>query len=289
MAFFMIDRSEKSNLIGSNQEKFKLDSIMHSAILIIYFSIFIVVVSKGQSLSKNHFNIVFYGDDTVWNYLKHLCYDFNDKKVAILLLENFIFENEFKYDEGINHQRIVFNYLVDSNCQFDYILKANKTTIENTINEPEPFQYRNILLIFDFLPNEFKKLNFIVFEELLITMNAIYMQCSKCLPFIAIFKQSIKILNEWMIDVVPMLDKRFQCTLVSDSIKQQKVLHLRPIVDGCRLYNGMFEPKTQADFQRLKVSFKKCNLNKTTINVVINDVCSFLNSFHLNLFILFSS
>nr|XP_027200936.1 uncharacterized protein LOC113794968 [Dermatophagoides pteronyssinus] len=80
------------------------------------------------------------------------------------------------------------------------------------------------------------------------------------------------------------MDHRFRCSLVSttnnnnnnnDSNTMMNVMHLRPTIDGCNQYDGIFWPKSLNDFQRLNISPLKCNLNQTDIQIVLNNFTPF--------------
>lgn len=230
-------------------------------------------------LSKNHFNITFYGDNNFWQYLEMLCNNIEEKKVLILLVEDFQFTQEIFFDKKqfnpLTYQRFVFNYLDEYDCPFEFMTMPTLDDIQFKAYQLSRFNYRNLLIIFDFLPKYYRKLNSTLFQELMLSFNDIYLDCDNCLPLISLFRQPVQILNKWIVNIEPKLNRRFQCSLVSGT-DSQKVIHFRPIVDGCLLYDGVYFPNKLSDFNRMKISFKKCNLNQTYVNVAINDVFNFI-------------
>lgn len=253
-----------------------LSSSMFEALIII---LTLLPTQFAWCLSKNHFNITFYGDNNLWQYLEMLCNNIEEKKVTIILIENFNFSNENfedkKLTNPVTYQRFVFNYLDEFSCPFEFMTRSTIDDIQFKVYELSHFNYQNLLLIFDFLPKYYRKLNAKSFQELMVSLNDIYLDCDNCLPLISLFRQSVQTLNKWIVNIEPMLNQRFQCSLIS-GIHSQKVIHFRPIVDGCLLYDGVYFPNKSSDYDRMKISYKKCNFNQTYVNVAINDVIQIL-------------
>lgn len=226
----------------------------------------------------NRFDLNYYGDKEFWNFFQDLCdNDFYRKKVAILLIEHFgpSTDNE-------HYQHYVYQVLDECNCPFDLLTYSNETDIINRIDHNPNYEFRNVLIVIDLM--SFNSLTLDEFKEFLMTIDSVYIYCGTCLPILAIFEQSIQTLNQWLSESYPILDKRFRCSLISGTLDKPNAVHLRPIVDSCHLLPGVYLPNTTFDFNRMKFSFKKCNLNSSYITIVVNDVCPLMTCYQKSKF-----
>lgn len=260
-------------------------------IMITFLLLFLLIINVNVNFCLPSNNVQpFSGDSNLWNYLQKFKYfSSSSQKTTIILIENL---------HSLRSTLIIRKHLYEMDCPFD--LYSNITIQELSSNlsyrkKPEN-RYRNVLVIFDIslihskdeddnLDNNelWSKFNF-----LMQSLQIIYLKCLTCMPFLfIIFTQShghhekfTNILNRLLIRLLPSTDKRFRITTVvvtnsngTDITTTTTAIHLRPIFDGCRLFNGVFMPRTRPDFEKMNISSSwKCDLNQTMLSAAINNV-----------------
>lgn len=237
--------------------------LMHSLFWMLLFFYYIPI----QQCLLNRFDLNYYGDKEFWNFFQDLCdKDFSRKKATILLVEHL--RPSATNNENIQHY--VHKLFEENNCPFDLLTYFNETAIINKIDKDFNYKFRNVLIVIDFM--SFPSLTLDEFKKFLISISSVYVYCGTCMPIMAIFEQSIQTLNQWLTETKFILDNRFRGSLISGTMKRPNVVHFRPILDSCHQFSGVYLPNTTNDFERMKFSFKKCNLNATYLTIVVNDV-----------------
>ena len=275
----------------------------HQIILYSMFMIIIIIIvnqksfhTYGQHLDK------FIGEQTIWEYLRDLCQqqqqeNDSNTNIVFFVMENFhVFPQNFhnnhsnfnsSFASSMNDWRssssLISNFFDLHHCRYELFDNNHdtKTIMAEMKIRNKHSKYSNGLLLFNMV-TLLDRLNRNSFETLLKSMEKISTNCINCFPLIGIFSQSIHIdLTTWFSqDLLNKLNRNFCCTLVSTStnygdIQRQQVIHLRPLLDGCRLYDGVYSPQTKLDFDRMKAPFHQCNLNKSLIKIAVNNVNTF--------------
>lgn len=166
-----------------------------------------------------------------------------------------------------------------SNQYFTKYRHCFALTIETQTNS------KHIHLLANNFNFKFKHLQIIIFQpemlaNIILEMNQMYFNLTSLRQMIVLLPMPISKTKINLIQAtLPKTEPDFKLTIVSINSKQ--VIHIRPILYGCYQNSGMYLPKTQADFQALSLSYRKCTLPKVTLNVSVNDVlsiCSLLRS-----------
>src|SRR5690606_1183331 len=111
--------------------------------------------------------------------------------------------------------------------------------------------------------------------------NQLYTRCERCLPPIGLLdstRWSVHRLFHWSRQILPRLDPQFRIVLVARLDRVNAALHIRPMIDGCYLMDGVFIPRTSSDYDRLRVPPHRCSLYGITLNVAANKVFIFVSS-----------
>ncbi len=108
--------------------------------------------------------------------------------------------------------------------------------------------------------------------QTLTALNWLYIACSRCLPFMLLLPPNAQSNSLKSALSSAQLNSTFPLRAVVTFLKSKhpQTFHLNPVLDGCAQTSGLFEPKTSADFSRLKPT-KKCNLNNTQLTVSVNE------------------
>lgn len=224
-------------------------------------------------------NPKFIGDKSFGRYLHDSCQAIHDgKNFHLNLIENFQFSNTTSWMEP---KSLVREFLNQINCPFKHFTNINSKDLSIKLyNQTKLIGYYGFLCIFDLL-HQSNDLNHNEFIELIMSLERVYVRCIDCYPLIIlIHPKLLQQLIEWLIDSFRLFDQKFRCIfVVSDYIlnddydkNHQKVIHVRPILDGCHIFNNVYYPRNENDFNRMKISYQKCNLNQTIIRVAVNDV-----------------
>ena len=205
------------------------------------------------------------GDIDFWSYLDHLCKKLKSisyPKTVLVLMD--AFQQSF-VDKQNQTSKLLYNKMLDFNCPFELIQNVS-------VVHDRRFHFKNVLIFID-LTFVFG-LREMPFKQFLSSIDQFYRQCFNCSPITAVFNISSSKLYNLSNQVLPNVNKDFRSVLVSTTTNRTKgsVVHIRPIINGCHLYPGVLVPKTQKHFDQLKVSYTSCNLNFSTLNVIINKV-----------------
>ena len=103
-------------------------------------------------------------------------------------------------------------------------------------------------------------------------LNWLYIACSRCLPFLLLFPPNTQPNSLKNALFSAQLNSTFPLRAVVTFLnsKHSQTFHLNPVLDGCAQTSGLFEPKTEHDFHRLKTT-TKCHLNNTQLTVSVNE------------------
>ena len=284
---FVVEIFQYQINVETNGTTMMICNQIFNIILIIMFKIIINQNSIHSLGYKENFN-TFIGDQTIWNYLIDLCQqNENNKTISIIVIENFHYypvdqQNDLSSSSSLmsdwRSSGLVSNFLQHHHCKYELFNNYDAKTLLSTIKiRNKQLSFNNWLLIFNMISSD--QLNMTMFEYLLESMGKIYVNCTNCLPLIGIFSQSIHDLTGWFSEnSIKKLNQKLRLTLISNNdddhpnYNNQIVIHFRPVLDGCKLYDGIYLPKTKFDFDRMKISYKQCNLNKSLIKIAINDV-----------------
>lgn len=236
------------------------------SILLSSSSLFMMIIAVDCILSSTEFNR-FYGDQNIESYLTNMCRNFETKKLYIVLVDNH--NHSIDIDNNNSEFLNLRNFFINKNCPYDYFdsLELAQSII---ISEPK-YRYRNVLILINSFQLSPTQIHLNIRELFELSQN-LYLNCANCVPIIFLFHYDIHSLYNWLSEAILWLNQRFSCTIVSRFADSEKVLHLRPVIKGCLELNEIYWPKSQQDFDQLRISPLQCDLNQTIINIVINDV-----------------
>ena len=210
-------------------------------------------------------DVIYYGDVDFWTYLDQLCVKLKSipyPKTVLVLIE--AFQNSFENKQN-QSRNFLFDKLIDFNCPFELLQDAY--LVHNG-----KFRLNDVVIFVDL--TFVSVVNEIHFKQYLSSLNQFYLQCLHCSMVTSVFNVSTSRLYDLSKQMMPNVNKDFRSVLVSTTTNRTKgsVVHIRPIIHGCLLYQGVLVPKTQNQFDQLKTPYEMCNLNSSTMNVAINHV-----------------
>ena len=244
--------------------------------LLLFVSSIITILTAQKSLSQSLlFPQPYYGDLEIKEHLKMLCSQ-SERKAKIYVVDNFIFKGLSQLNitrKSYDEPSPFHTFLRRLNCRHTHLphIHLNKLIEKYKLkNNIFYFQHRQIrLFVFDFSPYYLFDQQ-IKFDSVLKNLEKFYLSCLSCLPLVALFDDGISF--ETLLKSVQRsnyhLDSQFRATLVVSNFPQ--VLHIHPVLDGCYSYPGLFVPKNYQDFEKLKTPFDECNLNGSTLKVLVN-------------------
>lgn len=214
----------------------------------------------------------FYGDLPLKTHLTQFC---SSKDNLVLLLDNPLLPNDatpLTKPQKLSNKMLII-HLSSINCKYLHIQNASFSDTIYSLSQKRQLKYKlpKTQLIIDFrhrkgapkhLENIYKNLQFL------------YRKCLSFAPFILLFNEPIDKLGKQTNRFVKELNNNFQLVILSDELSTDSwtVLHLNPIMNGCLQFPGIFAPKNDDDFGKLKISFKNCDLAGSVINVSVNEV-----------------
>ena len=133
------------------------------------------------------------------------------------------------------------------------------------------FQYKKLLVVFDFTNYRNDEIDQKMFENIFKILDEIYFKCLNCRRFISLFNwETSSTDNDEPRSLIEKSFEKsrnnFQITIINCN---RFVIHVRPNINGCLTLSGLFEPKTQIDFNQLEME-NGCNLNNTILRVTLN-------------------
>lgn len=230
---------------------------MHLSSFILINSIFVLSV-------YNHAIPNYHGDTSIYEYLKSFCQNtakFNSILILISLSTN---KTKLQYKFLEND---VFSFLEQNNCSFIYY--QNFETVKLTLLiRKQQWRYKKLLFLFDFTNSSLSKESFV---SMLTLLDNFYHLCSNCLPLLSTFDLTVHQLTQFSESVLPALKRDFRIVLISNSktdlLTRKTVVHLNPLLYGCKLEQRIFVPQLTEHFDQLKMSVEQCNLKSSFINV----------------------
>lgn len=219
---------------------------------------------------------IFYGDRPMHSYMEELC-----AAKSFMLIDYFQFDKEetIDYEESVTPTINTFIRQIP-NCTYTHLTNGTSEMLLPSLPVVEQYlHFRTFQLVFDFSN---LKLNLQLMHILLKAFRDIFDYCKPCLPFLALFTGSMDDLYKWTLPFAPnegnsMAMRRLDLIMVSHFNRPFQTLHLHPVINGCLHFQGIYWPKSENDYQRLKVHFTKCDLGSMVVNVSVNHV-SFLMS-----------
>lgn len=199
----------------------------------------------------------FYGDVSVNEHLLRFCSNSSSIRPNLVVVE-------------IKPQLTTF-LLKTKHCKGFYYIKniISINVLQNILNNLyNKIQNSNkFQLIFNM---NWKTVDFGQFGSTISVISKLQQSCHHCLPHIIQFNTKLSVLHQWTKNIFSSLDDHFRASIFS--YVDSRVLHIRPIIFGCVQHDGIFVPKSENDFTKLKTSFRQCNLQKANLNVSVNHV-----------------
>jgi len=176
----------------------------------------------------------FYGDVTIEEYLEKFCRNSR--------FSQFVYVN-------LKTQSLRFHL----NCVSYYHLKNISALLLDS-----QFHYEQHQFLFDYSRNSH------LLRSNLEILQKFFAQCHYCLPFIVL--HSVQNISHHLVGLKT-------AELRAIFVSPPAVVHLNPIVNGCRQVHGFFRAETKSDFELLKA--RRCNLDGQKLNVSVNKVSYF--------------
>lgn len=230
-----------------------------------YFIQLLFIINQATTFLCSTLITPFVGDSSLQSYLlENSCSDSNHHQIVLILIT---------IKQNVNLER----FLNQQKCQHFSAKMENisEQQLMAFINQTEVKSFRFIQLIISIESTSIQTQ--IEFQLLMLMLGNVYhWHCVKCLPIIVLFDYINNII-EWLHMYSITHYKSFQMLsaifLSNTKIKEQtQTFHIRPVLDGCHKYEGIFIPQTIKDYSRLRVPFFQCNLYTSQLNVSVNQV-----------------
>lgn len=235
-------------------------------------SIFILINSIFVNSTLSHGVPNYHGDTSIYDYLERFCANATPLSSLLILISLSARKNESRIKFPKSR---MFRFLEQNNCPFIYYhnFESSKLTLLTA-----QWRYKKLLFLFDFTTSAHLKTkkNFV---SMLTLFDNFYNLCSNCLPLLSLFDLTVHQLTRWSRGILPALKRDFRIVLLSHSkmnasLNSLTVVHLNPVLYGCKLVRQIFVPQTSEHFEQLKMPVEKCNLKSSTINASYNNVHS---------------
>ena len=216
----------------------------------------------------------FIGDIKLSKYVENLCKTKFDLHLNVILIQNIEYQN-FSISKIFQKNSLKSLFDPNSNClKFTLSNATFKTVISNLkFLISTKFKYLKLQIIFDFSNLNLQNIQF---EHILIAQSQLFLNCLYCVPILNIFNQN-DLVQKWTFQVFPRLHASFQSVLIEKNFESKNsVIHIRPILNGCYQFPGIFVPKNKSDFDQLKVPFQNCDLQGRILNVAANQVSKYI-------------
>ena len=127
----------------------------------------------------------------------------------------------------------------------------------------EKYSFKKLLIFFDLSFGDQTQ----VLSQVIPLMDDINFDCHNCLPINFLISR----INRW--ELTKLIDgtkNNFRATFI-DINSRWKTIHVRPILDGCFRYPGIWMARTVKDHQRMKIPYKDCDLQNRQLTINVND------------------
>jgi len=169
------------------------------------------------------------------------------------------------YQEKHINNSVVHRFLQGIQCEFSFISNVPFEHFSVRLGDKQ-FRHGRLQVIIDLGHGRLVESQF---ASILQSQAQLYSKCENCLPFLVVLNQPESVLYTWSNRSFNNL-ANYRSILVN--VGNAKEVYIKPVLDGCYLYPGVFWPKTQLDFHRLQILPKHCNLNSRTLKVSVNNV-----------------
>lgn len=213
-----------------------------------------------------HQKLAFYGNISLFQFLKQSCRKQSILKYCFILIDHLKSNDTVTFQEQFPVN--LFLKKIHCNCY----LHLSNITLKNLTKQNILSSNSQVILDLSSLQlNEY-------FNQIVYQISQIYLQCSNCFPFILYLDNSLHNIFSHFSTVVSNLPN-FQAIAVSS--KNMQTVHIRPVLNGCDLLDGIFVPQNTDDFSKLQVPNSKCSFFFKTLNISVVHVSfySCVNSF----------
>ena len=171
---------------------------------------------------------------------------------------------------------VLYPHLIQSECRFlEISIDCDKCLVNLIAGE---YKLNHKILIVDYVNFDLSKQSHLVDR-----MEYIYKLCApKCNSIVLLsgpnfvpHKQQPVVAQTLLSTNYPLSDVVLGYYNDNDPSSDNHFMYIRPVVHGCVRYNGILIPNSKEDWKALTTKPSHCNLNGTTLNVVMNKV-----SFH---------
>ncbi len=212
--------------------------------------IFILLIFSLYTLPIQAMN--FYGDISVNEHLLRICSNSSLNRPRLVVIET---------------KPQLTKFLLNINCKhFFHLNNVSFSVIQNILND-RMHNSNRFQLIFNM---NWKNMDFSQYRSSVLEFAKLQHNCPHCFPNIILLSAKQSVLLRWTKSMFTSLDRHFYASVFS--LASSKVFHIRPIIFGCVRHEGIFVPKSNNDFSKLKVSYRHCNLQNTKLNVSVNHV-----------------
>lgn len=221
-------------------------------------------------------SLYYYGDISIEEYVAQFCtipYS-NQVKSNIFIIDNL-------YGDYINKSNHKFSKIKCEWNLFQFSSKSNLTELANHIRSEPNLRFKRIQVIVDLMKPE-SVFDQLLFNSTLENLSNFLLKCLYCRPIIVLFNLPLWKIHQWTKPLFEQFPRRFQSIFIS-KIDQQKgstPLFVRPVINGCQRFDGLFLPQTKSEFDQLKMPYQNCNLNGRVMNtsiVTVHVCCSLIS------------
>lgn len=234
-----------------------------------FLSCFILINSVFVLSVFSHDILNYHGDTSIYDHLQTFCLNVKNFNSILILISLSTNTTKTKIKFVKNEMS---RFLEQKNCSFIYYQNFESTEL-TFLTRKQQWRYKRLLFLFDFTTSTLSEENFV---SMLILLDNFYHLCSNCLPLLSTFDLTVHQLTRFSQSILPALKRDFRIVLISNSktdlLTGKTVVHLNPVLYGCKLEQQIFVPQSSEHFEQLKMSTEQCNLKSSTLNASFNNV-----------------
>lgn len=210
---------------------------------------------------------LYHGNQDLLQYLKVVCGYSKHTALTLVLVEKPLVHSRH---HNANRNTSILAHLQDIHCHFDHYTQESVLYLQR-VTQDSKYHFRSIMMVFDLTAEEMEEAHF---NEHLSSLSDLYKQCDNCEPFLIVLDTNHQNLIEWTKRIFGRLQEHFRSILVATQSRPPKAtVYIRPVLNGCHQYSGIFYPVRKKEYDLLrKVDSSYCDLNSSTINIIINEV-----------------
>lgn len=229
--------------------------------------VFSMLATESSTLPlKQKFQGPYFGDVSYLDYLTAWCTEYRTKKTEFFLVEGF----EHLWHSEQSKPSLIGQHLERIDCLHYHYLNVSPGLLITTLSNNK-FRHQHSLVVFDFTAHT--KPSQKDFDQLIHVLGHVYHECRRCFPFQVVFDVRTVRLLEWTEQVLSWTRRSFRMIVLplSENLARNVTIILRPLLDGCRLWQGAMIPTKKVHFRQLSQHYNLCNFRNATLRIVVND------------------